>query len=78
MHDRLAVNVISCCHTQLSIELDQLNVFVVCDQELMASDMCGRLQGQPAPKDPANFMGTLQEIAYVMREQAAVAHQMMD
>ena len=78
MHDRLAVNVINCCHTQLSIESDQLNVFVVCDQELIASGRRGRPQAGPASEDPANFMCTLQAMAYAMREQATTAHQMMD
>ena len=36
MHDYLAINVISYYYTQLSIEFDQLNDFVWCDQKLMA------------------------------------------
>ena len=33
MHDCMAVNIISCCHTQLTIEPDQLNIFVLCGQD---------------------------------------------
>ena len=32
----------------------------------------------PAREDPANFIDTMQEMAYTMREQAAVVLQMMD
>ena len=78
MHDCLAVNVISCCHTQLSIEHDQLNIFVVYDQELMASERSGRPQREPAPEVPTNFMDTLQEMAYTMREQATTTHQIVE
>ena len=32
----------------------------------------------PTQEDPADFMGTMREMAYAMQEQAAIAHQMMD
>ena len=32
----------------------------------------------PTHEDPTNFLGTLRDIAYVMREQVATMHQMMD
>ena len=44
----------------------------------MAFGRRGRPQTVPTHEDPANFLGTLWEIEYVMREQAAAAHQMMD
>ena len=44
----------------------------------MPSRRHGRPQREPVPKDPIAFMSTLREIAYVMREQAMAAHQMMD
>ena len=44
----------------------------------MASARRGRPQANPAPEDPADFMGTLKEIAYTMREQAAIVHHMID
>ena len=44
----------------------------------MASRGRGRPRTIPTPEDPADFMDTLREMAYAIREQAAVAHQMMD
>ena len=42
----------------------------------MASSRRGR--AKHALEDPVGFMGTLREMAYIMREQAAAAHQMME
>ena len=44
----------------------------------MASSRRGRPRAESTPKDLADFLGTLREMAYAMREQAAVAHQIMD
>ena len=44
----------------------------------MASKGHGRPQTAPTLEDLADFMDTLLEMAYAMREQATVAHQMMD
>ena len=44
----------------------------------MASRRHGRPRREPALDDPTDFMGTLREMAYTMREQVATAHQMMD
>ena len=44
----------------------------------MSSKGHGRPQTAPTPEDLADFMDTLWEMAYAMREQAAAAHQMMD
>ena len=44
----------------------------------MASRGRGRPQAVPTPEGPSEFMDTLREMAYAMREQAAAAHQMMD
>ena len=32
----------------------------------------------PIREDPADFMGTMREMAYTMREEATAAHQMID
>ena len=37
-----------------------------------------RVQEELAPKDLTEFICVLQEMAYAMKEQAAVAHQMME
>ena len=52
--------------------------FVLYVQRLMASGKRGRPRAGLAPEDPTDFMGTLREMAYVMRKQAMVAHQIMD
>ena len=44
----------------------------------MASGRRGKPRTAPIQVDPTNFMGTLREMAYVMRKQAMVAHQIMD
>ena len=44
----------------------------------MASQGHGGPRTIPTPEDPANFMDTLREMAYAMREQPATTHQMMD
>ena len=44
----------------------------------MASGRHGKPQTEPTLEDPIDFMGTLRETAYVMREQVAAARQMMD
>ena len=41
----------------------------------MASGRRERPQVEPAPKDPPDFIGTQQEMAYAMREHAVAAHQ---
>ena len=44
----------------------------------MASGRRGKPRTAPIQVDPTNFMGTLREMAYMMLEQAATTHQMMD
>ena len=44
----------------------------------MAFGRHGRLQAGPAPEDPTDFIGTLWEMTYTMREQVVTTHQMMD
>ena len=44
----------------------------------MAYDRRGRPRSQLALEDLVDFISTLWEMAYMMREQAAAAHQMMD
>ena len=44
----------------------------------MASERWGRPRTMPAQEEPNEFMDTMQEIAYAMREQATAVHQMMD
>ena len=78
MHNYLAVNVINCCHTQLSIEPNQLNVFILCDQELMIFGRHGRPQREPAHEDLEDIMGTYRAMAFAMREQAAATNRMME
>ena len=38
----------------------------------------GRPRVKLAPEDSTNFIGTLLEMAYTMKEQAATVHHMMD
>ena len=44
----------------------------------MASDRQGRARVVPTSEDPTDLMGTLWEMAYAIREEAAAMHQMMD
>ena len=44
----------------------------------MASSRRSRPQAESTPEDLANFLGTLREMTYTMREQVVTAHQMMD
>ena len=44
----------------------------------MAFGRHGRAREEPALDDPANLVGTFQEMAYAMREQVVVADQMME
>ena len=44
----------------------------------MVSGRHGRPQTKRTLEDPIDFMGTLQETAYVIREQVVVARQMMN
>ena len=52
--------------------------FISCDQKLVASGRRKRAREEPTPEDRIELMGTLQEMAYAMREQATTAHWMMD
>ena len=60
----------------ISVESNQPNVSYFVYQELMAS---GR-HGSPCnePEGPEEVIGTLREMAATMREQATVAHYMME
>ena len=40
----------------------------------MAFGRHGRPRAELAPEDPTDFMGTLREMAYAMKEQATMAH----
>ena len=64
----------------LDLVLSLINsiTFVSCIQNLIAFGRQSRPQMTPAQEDPANFMDTIWEMAYAMREQAAVAYQVMD
>ena len=44
----------------------------------MASSRCGKPREEPAFEDPADLMGTLQEIAFAIWEQAAAANCIME
>ena len=60
----------------INVEPDQLNVFCLVYQELMASGRRGRPRNEPEGAE--EVMGTLREMAATMREQAAAAHRMME
>ena len=62
----------------LVLSLINLITFVLCVQSLMASGRNGRPRAKPALEDATDFMGMLREVAYEIREQVAVAHQMID
>ena len=44
----------------------------------MASGRRGRPQTTPIQDDPADFIDTMREMAYAMREQVATVHQMIE
>ena len=60
----------------LNLVLSLINsmTFVLYVQRLMASGRHGRPQAELAPEGPADFMATLQEMAYAMRDQAMATH----
>ena len=62
----------------LVLSLIKSITFVLYVKKLMASGRSGRPPSKLAFEGPADFTGTLQEMAYAMREQVAMAHQRMD
>ena len=63
----------------LNLVLSLINsmTLVLCVQNLMASGRRGRPRTEPAQEETTEFMNTMREMAYAMREQAAAATQMM-
>ena len=64
----------------LDLVLSLINsiTFVLCVQNLMASERQGRPWTTPAQENPADFMDTMREMAHAMQEQVVAIHQMMD
>ena len=69
MHDRLFWMWLVAGSLNINVEPDQLNVFCLVYEELMASGRRGRPRNEP--EGPEEVMGTLREMAAAMREQAA-------
>ena len=52
--------------------------FVLYDYKLMAFGRHEKAWEEPTLEDPANLIGTLREMTYAMKEQAAAAHRMIE
>ena len=80
MHVKELPDCMSLFTSTLDLVLSLINsiTLIFCVQNLMASGRQGRPWMTPAQEEFAEFLDTMREIAYAMREQAAATHQMMD